>query len=464
MDYLWVLMQQKNKILGSFFILSIFCVQISHGAIGDDVNRWLDFFWNQEESSTQANDSGETPSSDLEIPVVPIPGSPTQEDLKSVRGSILQVESELAEIESKLETAEKRQDFLVSELDRIDQELAWLGQETETQNQAKALVFQDVEQARASLTELARQKTFLRAEIRVLQRQVDDWRAGLYWQEHWKKGLGWLVWVFSDQMLSDFRYQLQAQRSAEEKYQRILHDLEMKKRDLDRSEIESALLLKVMQDEYDQSAGASKHAKDLWNLRQTMIGALAKEQAALRTQSGVLRGRQAYYTQWLENLRFALEEIEIKMELKDPVVETDAVSELSKWRWPLDGEIEITAGFLDPEYQRLLGRRHDGVDLKAPQGTNILAPTEGTVYKVSEQGYGYSSIILRHHEQNLYSVYGHVSEILVLEGESVTQSQIIAKTGGTPGTIGAGDWTTGPHLHWAVYDDEGFVDPQTLLR
>ena len=61
------------------------------------------------------------------------------------------------------------------------------------------------------------------------------------------------------------------------------------------------------------------------------------------------------------------------------------------------------------------------------------------------------------------TVYGHLSEISVLPYQFVTKGQVIAKSGGAPGTSGAGPMTSGPHLHFEVWHNEEALDPLRAL-
>lgn len=130
--------------------------------------------------------------------------------------------------------------------------------------------------------------------------------------------------------------------------------------------------------------------------------------------------------------------------------------------WPVDPSRGITAYFHDPSYASYFGVRHDAIDIRAYQETEITAPADAVVYKVRDNGYGYSYLILAHND-NLLTVYGHITEFLVSEGDLILQGQPIALSGGMPGTVGAGTMTTGPHLHFEVYDNGTHVDPLDYL-
>lgn len=130
--------------------------------------------------------------------------------------------------------------------------------------------------------------------------------------------------------------------------------------------------------------------------------------------------------------------------------------------WPVDPDQGLSATFNDAGYVERFGVPHHAVDIPVPQGSPIRAAQDGTVLKVAENGLGYSYLVLSH-EGNLQTVYGHITASLVKEGDTVRTGQIVARSGGQPGTTGAGLLTTGPHLHLAVRRVGVLVDPLPYL-
>lgn len=98
---------------------------------------------------------------------------------------------------------------------------------------------------------------------------------------------------------------------------------------------------------------------------------------------------------------------------------------------------------------------HSGIDIAAPAGTPVKAPAAGTVAVVGDFFFNGRTVILDH-GQGLTSVYVHLSQIDVAEGEHVERGQTIAK-------VGATGRTTGADLHWTVTLNGTRVDPELLL-
>jgi murein DD-endopeptidase MepM/ murein hydrolase activator NlpD len=99
---------------------------------------------------------------------------------------------------------------------------------------------------------------------------------------------------------------------------------------------------------------------------------------------------------------------------------------------------------------------HQGLDFRVPTGTPVTAMNDGTVLLARNLYYEGGFVVLDH-GQGLLTLYLHLSEFKVKEGEAVKRGQEIALSGGT-------GRATGPHLHVAVRWQGTYLDPERLLQ
>jgi murein DD-endopeptidase MepM/ murein hydrolase activator NlpD len=131
--------------------------------------------------------------------------------------------------------------------------------------------------------------------------------------------------------------------------------------------------------------------------------------------------------------------------------------------WPVTKNY-VAAIFHDPDYpyRNIIGE-HSGIDIRAAQGSTIVAAADGYVAKVKFEGNSNYAYIMLIHGNDLATVYGHVSAVYVSQDQYVKQGQAIGRTGGTPGSVGSGRFCTGPHLHFEVRKDGLPANPQSYL-
>jgi murein DD-endopeptidase MepM/ murein hydrolase activator NlpD len=98
---------------------------------------------------------------------------------------------------------------------------------------------------------------------------------------------------------------------------------------------------------------------------------------------------------------------------------------------------------------------HSGLDIASMVGTEILSTAEGVVTSVGKSdGLGLSIII--NHGYGFKTVYGHLSQALVKDGQAVKRGQNIA-------LMGNSGRSTGPHLHYQVYLNGAPVNPERYI-
>lgn len=116
-----------------------------------------------------------------------------------------------------------------------------------------------------------------------------------------------------------------------------------------------------------------------------------------------------------------------------------------RYTWPLSRGGQITS-----RYGMRGGRLHAGVDIGAPTGTPIVAADNGVVTAAGWNG-GYGKCVTISHGASS-TVYGHLSQIMVKQGQTVEKGQTI-------GLLGSTGISTGPHLHFEIREGGSTKNP-----
>jgi murein DD-endopeptidase MepM/ murein hydrolase activator NlpD len=98
---------------------------------------------------------------------------------------------------------------------------------------------------------------------------------------------------------------------------------------------------------------------------------------------------------------------------------------------------------------------HEGLDLAAPEGTDVFAARDGVVTDLGTDPIYGNYIVIRHGE-NWVSLYGHLQAIL-------TTLRSPVRTGDRIGKVGSTGQSTGPHLHFELRQNGRAQDPGKLL-
>jgi len=125
-----------------------------------------------------------------------------------------------------------------------------------------------------------------------------------------------------------------------------------------------------------------------------------------------------------------------------------------KWVNPINGTITSPGGL---RYNPVTGRRefHDGIDIAAPVGTPVVSPRDGVVLAVGHSP-TFGWFVRLYHEHGYVSFFAHLNRVAVSTGDAVLQGQHIASSGNT-------GQTTGPHLHFGLFRDGQYVNPEIYV-
>lgn len=112
-------------------------------------------------------------------------------------------------------------------------------------------------------------------------------------------------------------------------------------------------------------------------------------------------------------------------------------------------------------YDATLGdwRTHDGIDILAAAGTDVVAASAGTVLSVGDDGRLGTTVVIDHHNGYVTTYASLNPETTVLAGDEVATGTVIGAVGNTSLTESG----LGAHLHFSVTRDGTPIDPTSYL-
>ena len=126
-----------------------------------------------------------------------------------------------------------------------------------------------------------------------------------------------------------------------------------------------------------------------------------------------------------------------------------------KMNWPVNGKIVTKFGkYKDPVLLTTLN--NSGIDIRADFGKPIRSIYKGQVSFITFMS-GYGNTVIIDHGSGYYSVYSHLNEIYIAQGDLVQAGQTIA-------TVGDSGSLAGPKLHFEIYAKQKPVNPVSYLR
>ena len=462
---------KKQKLIG--FVVGIMLPVLVFANIGDDINNIIDKFWGSSEdleipvsknSDFSIDYSNQAQQNFTKNSEFPAQGNP--EYIKKIKAEIMSAEDELQNFENEIIKNEAKIENLTEEKNSLETELFILDTQLNSTEQRLKKQQKLIKEWGTLLEDLTRERSEIRTRIRIAEREFAKKMQKIQIRKEAfsdvKEDISLVKWLFSDKTVAEILEAKSRENFELNQYQSFLFKLNQLKIKLQNKEQKTALLLGRFTQLKSSIEKERKLLRNMANGKAKVIASISKTAKEQNRQLNNYRKQQVKSTLYLQDLRQTLLESQNKLLNQDTA--TNRLNMTKKvLDFPLKIDRQITANFKDKKYKKTFGVDHLGVDFFAPQGTIFYAPADGKIVKTGIHGYGYSYVVVAH-ANNLSTVYGHISQVFLNVGQTVKAGEAIGKTGGTPGTKGAGYFTTGPHLHFEVWKNRNVVNPLEHLK
>jgi murein DD-endopeptidase MepM/ murein hydrolase activator NlpD len=120
-------------------------------------------------------------------------------------------------------------------------------------------------------------------------------------------------------------------------------------------------------------------------------------------------------------------------------------------------DFPVPGGNIVHKFSRTKKNPYDGIGIRAKRGSRILAPKNGRVLFVGDDGTKFGLIIILEHQDPFLTVYAHLDQAFVKVGQQLQR-------GDTLGTVGSSGGIGFPHLHFQIRMGQKPQDPMLYLK
>ncbi|MBF8280574.1 MAG: peptidase M23B [Candidatus Magasanikbacteria bacterium] len=390
-----------------------------------------------EEVSSTPVKSESTTSSGVSASSTPESGEPSNESLKELsrkidekKAKIKDIEKDIAAYNKNIQVKQTEQLSLANQISIIDNRLEKIKLDVQATEAETDVLKLEIKGLDSQITAAQSRLTASQKKLSALLRQVSM-----------RDRTSYVEILLTRPTFSDFFNDL-----------RSVQDLSVDIGDLTRS------VRLVKENLESQRKAKGERTQKLLELKKVLEGQHSKVDEQRETKSRLIadtRNSELKFHKLVSNLRVVYQQTEaeisdIEKTIRKKLESVDKFKNLGEaiFTWPVPSRV-INATFHDPDYPYRSFFEHSGIDIRAGQGTAIQAAAPGYIARARDAGMGYSYVMIVH-TGGYATVYGHVSRLLVKEDQFVGRGDVIALSGGRPGTSGAGPFATGPHLHFEV--------------
>ncbi len=364
--------------------------------------------------------------------------------------------SSLDDLKDQINNAGNQQDSIQSQLDKVNSQLADKQKEYELYSKEYSQLAQDYANQTSELQKQVDELETLFHELESLQNTVKETEAqyeqalDLFYRRaavvyRYSNYSSLKLYIENGNVL-DYATHIRLMQDMLESDKETMQELSVMKKDLDAKKalvsitsLNMALAIKDKENLIDKIQNNQQIVESDLTVSRDAIKQLEAQEAALEQESKRLENE-------IKELQFQYERLlngnTGELRFLWPAPAGQYISSYYGYRWhPISGKWKM----------------HNGIDIPANGGTNILASEDGVVVTSAWNEGGYGWYVVVYHGNGLSTLYAHASKLLVKVGDQVKRGQVIALVG----TTGA---STGNHLHFEVRVDGVPKNPLDYLN
>lgn len=355
-------------------------------------------------------------------------------------------------IASEIDDLRKQQNLINNELEKLKNNINQINQNKKSVAQEIAELEQKLSEAQKELaateaelketqTKLANTMEELKQAEKRVEEQQDD--LNIRMRTMYKTGpVDYIEVILASSSFSDFLTRLDMVKRIIEADKNLLADFREKQEEVAKKKAELEEQQRLITVQRNHISARRAQIVSYRGDRQRLMAQLEQQKKEYELQEEKLRRDS-------ENLRRQI----LAWEMKNK----KGYFGTGEFCWPAPASRYITSDFGWRTHPIFKTRRfHEGIDIGAGMGTDVLATDDGEVIFAGSYG-GYGNTIIVSHGGGISTQYSHLSKILVGVGKKVLKGDKI-------GLVGSTGWSTGPHLHFGVIKDGQVVNPWNWLK
>lgn len=368
--------------------------------------------------------------------------------------TVTEINQELEALKREMEAAEQKANEAQNRIETINIE-----QQKATNDMAQ--IMEQIDEATAEMGKLQERILKTETELDLTEQQLADAMARVEERNdliksrlrlmYMKGNVSYLEVLLNSTSFSDFLSRYEALRMLVGQDKEMLESNQKDEQMITAKKDEMKSLLARLTDDYKQLETMRENLFVQEKKKEVMIASLQKEEEQLEG-----------YTQEQENLLMAAARKQAELNKEKQKLSTvkktpkNTIGD-SDFIYPLPQKYTLTSDFgsrVDPITGRK-GAFHNGLDIGAPGGTDVLATSSGDVIVASWYS-GYGNAVIIDHGNGVWSLYAHMRSLNVSKGETVAPGDKV-------GEVGTTGRSTGNHLHFEIRKDEKATDPGNYI-